>query len=440
ADHVRVRVVALPLGVPRLVDLHLAPYGDRTGHGTDDSSVRRIGHLDDCRALVPASHGICAPVVEVDEAPEVARGPGAENEVGQADEALEVDALTREHSADGAPARARGRTGQRGQSRCCQRIVVDVPRVHAAGLDVLRQRLSESRAACSTQSGRKNEKCSEDAHSGELRARIVTLRVQSNRTETTFEQPGSSMVTPYIASAVSIVRLLWVIAMNCVSSVISRSSRVKRSMFASSSGASTSSRMQNGDGRKRKIAIRSEIAVSAFSPPERSRIDWFRFPGGCAMISTPDSRGSFSSSSRISAVPPRKRRVNISVKLALIAANASANRSAEVALIFRMESCSSATDLTRSSLCVVRNVSLSDSVRCSSQPSTLTGPRRSSDAASSAASASSFDNASSERAAGGSRSPGATPTSSRVCAKRCWRSAARRVAATSASNRRSRAA
>jgi hypothetical protein len=31
---------------------------------------------------------------------------------------------------------------------------------------------------------------------------------QSNRTETTFEQPGSSMVTPYIASAVSIVRLL----------------------------------------------------------------------------------------------------------------------------------------------------------------------------------------------------------------------------------------
>ena len=71
---------------------------------------------------------------------------------------------------------------------------------------------------------------------------------QSNRTETIFEQPGSSIVTPYITSAVSIVRLLCVMAMNWVSSVISRRSRVNRSMFASSSGASTSSRMQKGEG------------------------------------------------------------------------------------------------------------------------------------------------------------------------------------------------
>src|SRR6266508_4941929 len=170
---------------------------------------------------------------------------------------------------------------------------------------------------------------------------------QSNRTETTLEQPGSSMVTPYIASAVSIVRLLWVIAMNCVSSVISRRRLVNRSMFASSKGASTSSKMQKGEGRYWKIAIRRAIAVSAFSPPERSRIDWFRFPGGCAMISTPDSSGSFSSRRR---------------------------RSADVALIFRIESWSSATERTRSSRCVVRKVSRSDSARCSSHARRLTGP------------------------------------------------------------------
>jgi hypothetical protein len=48
----------------------------------------------------------------------------------------------------------------------------------------------------------------------ESRVLVRSPPVQSNRTETTFEQPGSSMVTPYIASAVSIVRLLCVMAMN----------------------------------------------------------------------------------------------------------------------------------------------------------------------------------------------------------------------------------
>ena len=69
-----------------------------------------------------------------------------------------------------------------------------------------------------------------------------------NFTETSREIPGSCMVTPYSACAASMVRLACVITMNCVCRDISFSRRVSRSMFASSSGASTSSRMQNGLG------------------------------------------------------------------------------------------------------------------------------------------------------------------------------------------------
>ncbi len=67
-----------------------------------------------------------------------------------------------------------------------------------------------------------------------------------------------------------IVFLLCVMMMNCVSFDISRTSSVKRPMLASSSGASTSSRMQNGLGVYWKMPTSSENAVSAFSPPESS--------------------------------------------------------------------------------------------------------------------------------------------------------------------------
>ena len=56
------------------------------------------------------------------------------------------------------------------------------------------------------------------------------------------------MVTPYIVSATSMVFLLCVIITNCVRSATFRSIARKRPMFASSSGASTSSRMQKGLG------------------------------------------------------------------------------------------------------------------------------------------------------------------------------------------------
>lgn len=70
----------------------------------------------------------------------------------------------------------------------------------------------------------------------------------ANDTETSREHPASSIVTPYSTSAASIVRREWVITMNWVSRAMSRTRRTNRSLFTSSSGASTSSRMQNGDG------------------------------------------------------------------------------------------------------------------------------------------------------------------------------------------------
>jgi len=43
-----------------------------------------------------------------------------------------------------------------------------------------------------------------------------SLGGQFSRTEINFDTPGSSIVTPYSRSAISIVLRLWVIRMNCV--------------------------------------------------------------------------------------------------------------------------------------------------------------------------------------------------------------------------------
>ena len=58
--------------------------------------------------------------------------------------------------------------------------------------------------------------------------------------------------------------------------------------MASSSGASTSSSTQIGDGLVRNTAKISAIAVSAFSPPDSSVSACGRLPGGQAKISRPD--------------------------------------------------------------------------------------------------------------------------------------------------------
>ena len=69
-----------------------------------------------------------------------------------------------------------------------------------------------------------------------------------NLTDTSFDTPGSCMVTPYSAPAASMVFFECVISTNWVCPDISFNRRVRRSILASSSGASTSSRMQNGLG------------------------------------------------------------------------------------------------------------------------------------------------------------------------------------------------
>ena len=64
------------------------------------------------------------------------------------------------------------------------------------------------------------------------------------------------------------------------------------STLASSSGASTSSSTQIGDGLVRKTANINDSAVRACSPPERRDIDCNFLPGGLTIISNPASNGS----------------------------------------------------------------------------------------------------------------------------------------------------
>ena len=103
------------------------------------------------------------------------------------------------------------------------------------------------------------------------------------------------MVTPKRISAISMVRLLCVITINCDLDDISRTISLKRWILASSNGASTSSRTQKGDGLIRKIAKIRAMAVRAFSPPDNKPTFCKRLPGGCTTISMPVSSRSCSS-------------------------------------------------------------------------------------------------------------------------------------------------
>ena len=83
------------------------------------------------------------------------------------------------------------------------------------------------------------------------------------------EMPGSCIVTPYTASAASVVvRGLCVMTMNCVRDLNWFNIFTKRPMFWSSSGASTSSSRQKGLGLVRKMPKSSDSATSARSPLE----------------------------------------------------------------------------------------------------------------------------------------------------------------------------
>ena len=76
--------------------------------------------------------------------------------------------------------------------------------------------------------------------------------------------------------------------------------------FASSSGASTSSKTHIGDGLTKKTAKIKDKAVSACSPPDNKVIDCNLLPGGETNISNPASKGSSESTNSNLALPPLK--------------------------------------------------------------------------------------------------------------------------------------
>ena len=95
-----------------------------------------------------------------------------------------------------------------------------------------------------------------------------------------------------------------------------------RETFASSSGASTSSKTQIGAGFAKKTAKISANAVKVCSPPDSSdRVDSF-FPGGWHIISSPASKGSsLSTITRLASPPPNKCLNNVE-KFTLTCSNA----------------------------------------------------------------------------------------------------------------------
>ena len=136
-------------------------------------------------------------------------------------------------------------------------------------------------------------------------------------TDTSFEMPRCSIVIPKSRSIRAIVMRWCVIIRNRVPvwSQISRRRSQNRTIFESSSGASTSSSTQIGAGFVKKTANMIANAVKACSPPDNNERDWRRFPGGLARISRPASNGSSALVSCSSAVPPPKRFLNRVLKL-----------------------------------------------------------------------------------------------------------------------------
>src|SRR5690606_4134930 len=112
----------------------------------------------------------------------------------------------------------------------------------------------------------------------------------SNFTETNLETPDSCIVTPYNASACSIVPLRWLMTTNWLSLLKDFKYDANRSTFASSNAASTSSKMTKGTGRERKMANNNAMAVSARSPPDNNSNVFTFLPGGRATMSIPVSK------------------------------------------------------------------------------------------------------------------------------------------------------
>ena len=104
----------------------------------------------------------------------------------------------------------------------------------------------------------------------------------------------------------------------CISYFVSSSNNPQNLVtFASSKGASTSSKTQIGEGLTKNTAKISDKAVKACSPPDNNVIDCSLFPGGDTNISKPASSGSSESTNSIFAVPPLKSFVYTSLNFLL---------------------------------------------------------------------------------------------------------------------------
>ena len=165
---------------------------------------------------------------------------------------------------------------------------------------------------------------------------------------------------------------------NCVLMLISFTRSVKRAMLASSRGASTSSRMQNGLGVYWKMPTSSASAVSAFSPPESNNTLCRRLPGGEATTSMPLSAEFSSSVSFMKAWPPPKSFLKVSPKFSLILVKASWNFWRETSSISRMVAVVFSIDEMRSLRWASRKVWRSAVSRYSSSAIMFTGPMASS--------------------------------------------------------------
>src|SRR2546425_255478 len=195
----------------------------------------------------------------------------------------------------------------------------------------------------------------------------------SMSTATTRETPDSGMVTPISCSASSIVILLWLMNRNWVCADMRRTSSQNRSVFESSSGASTSSSRQKGAGLSWKSENTSAMAVRAFSPPESRWMLVLRFPGGCAMTCTPASR--ISSPVMMSFASPPPKRVGKSEPKCRFTLSKVSRRSSRVSRsIRRIASSSVVTASSRSADCESRKPLRSRLVRSSSTAARVTAP------------------------------------------------------------------
>ena len=116
------------------------------------------------------------------------------------------------------------------------------------------------------------------------------------------------------------------------------------------------------------------IAVSAFSPPESSAIDWFFLPGGWAMTCTPESRISSPVITR-RALPPPNSSGNMRPKCSFTVLKVPESSSRVSPSIFLIASSSVVMASTKSAVCASKNCLRSREVVSSSSAARFTAPR-----------------------------------------------------------------